>query len=63
MMKRPPKTEVQREGVQLIQERQARLAGLDATIARGLDDADAGRVKSSFEVFNRFEAKLASKTT
>jgi antitoxin ParD1/3/4 len=55
------KSEVLREGVRLIQEREARLAALDAAIARGLDDADAGRVKSSSEVFDRLEAKLAGK--
>ena len=56
------KSEVLREGVRLIQEREARLAVLDAAIARGLEDADAGRVKSSSEVFDRLEARLASKT-
>jgi antitoxin ParD1/3/4 len=47
--------------VRLIQEREARLAALDASIARGLADADAGRVKSSSEVFDRLEGKLAAK--
>ena len=56
------KSEVLREGVRLIQEREARLAALDASIARGLADADAGQVKSSSEVFDRLEAKLAAKT-
>lgn len=56
------KSEVLREGVRLIQEREARLAALDASIARGLADADAGRVKSSSEVFARLEAKLATTT-
>ncbi len=56
------KSEVLREGVRLIQEREARLAALDAAIARGLDDADAGRVKSSSDVFDRLEARLAGKT-
>ncbi len=56
------KSEVLREGVRLIQEREARLAALDASIARGLADADAGRVKPSSEVFDRLEATLAAKT-
>ncbi len=56
------KSEVLREGVRLIQEREARLAALDASIARGLVDADAGRVKPSSEVFDRLEANLAAKT-
>ncbi|MBH5401386.1 type II toxin-antitoxin system ParD family antitoxin [Bradyrhizobium sp. CNPSo 4010] len=55
------KSEVLREGVRLIQEREARLAALDAAIARGLSDADAGRVKSLSEVFDRLEAGLAEK--
>ncbi|MFZ2155605.1 MAG: type II toxin-antitoxin system ParD family antitoxin [Bradyrhizobium sp.] len=57
-----PKSEVLREGVRLIQEREARLAALDASIARGLADADAGRVRPSSDVFDRLEAKLAAKT-
>jgi antitoxin ParD1/3/4 len=56
------KSEVLREGVRLIQEREARLAALDASIARGLADAVAGRVKPSSQVFDRLEAKLAAKT-
>ena len=51
---------VLREGVRLIQEREARLAALDAAIARGLADADAGRVKSSSEVFARLKSKFAT---
>ncbi|MDA9547327.1 MULTISPECIES: type II toxin-antitoxin system ParD family antitoxin [unclassified Bradyrhizobium] len=55
------KSEVLREGVRLIQEREARLAALDAAIARGLDDADAGRTKPMSDVFDRLEARLADK--
>jgi antitoxin ParD1/3/4 len=51
------KSEVLREGVRLIQEREARLAALDASIARGLADAEAGRTKPAEEVFDRLEAK------
>ena len=51
------KSEILREGVRLIQEREFRLAVLDAAIARGLADADAGRVKPASEVFDRLEAK------
>ena len=51
------KSEVLREGVRLIQEREARLAALDASIARGLADADAGRTKPADEIFARLEAK------
>jgi len=56
------KSEVLREGVRLIQERETRLAALDAAIARGLADADAGRVKPSSQVFDRLEKKFATKT-
>lgn len=55
------KSEVLREGVRLIQEREARLAALDASIARGVADADAGRVKSASEVFDGLEARLKAK--
>jgi len=51
------KSEVLREGVRLVQEREARLAALDASIARGLADADAGRTKPADEVFDRLERK------
>lgn len=51
------KSEVLREGARLVQEREARLAALDAALARGIADADAGRVKPAAEVFDRLEAK------
>ena len=51
------KSEVLREGIRLIQEREARLAVLDQSIARGLADAEAGRVKPAADVFARLEAK------
>jgi antitoxin ParD1/3/4 len=51
------KSEVLREGVRLIQEREARLAALDVAIARGVADADAGKVKPAEEVFARLTAK------
>jgi antitoxin ParD1/3/4 len=51
------KSEVLREGVRLVQEREARLAALDASLARGTADANAGRVKPAAEVFDRLEAK------
>ena len=59
------KSEVLREGVRLIQEREARLAALDASVARGLADAEGGRTKAAEEVFDRLEAKyraIAGKT-
>ena len=55
------KSEVLREGVRLVQEREAKLAALDAAIARGLADVEAGRVKPAEEVFDRLEAKYKAK--
>lgn len=51
------KSEVLREGVRLIQDRETRLAALDASIMRGIADADAGRTKPAGDVFDRLEAK------
>lgn len=48
------KSEVLREGVRLVQEREARLR---AAIERGLEDVDAGRVVPAEEVFDRLIAK------
>jgi antitoxin ParD1/3/4 len=55
------KSEVLREGVRLIQERETRLAALDASIARGLADADAGHVTPVAEAFDRVESMLRAK--
>lgn len=46
------KSEVLREGVRLVWEREARLAALEASTARGLADADAGRVEPGSGVFD-----------
>ncbi|TIU76566.1 MAG: type II toxin-antitoxin system ParD family antitoxin [Mesorhizobium sp.] len=51
------KSEVLREGVRLVEEREKRLAALDAALARGIADADAGRTEPAEEVFDRLEAK------
>jgi len=51
------KSEVLREGVRLIQDRETQLAALDASISRGVADSDAGRSKPADEVFDRLEAK------
>jgi len=52
------KSEVLREGVRLVQEREAKLAALDAAIARGIADADAGRVMPLDEAFDRLRQEL-----
>jgi len=57
------KSEVLREGVRLVQDREARLAALDASIARGIADADAGRTKPADEVFDRLEGKYRAMTS
>lgn len=54
------KSEVLREGVRLIQDRETRLTALDAAIARGLADAEAGRTIPAEEVFDRLEAKYSA---
>ncbi len=54
------KSEVLREGVRLIQDREARLAALDASISRGLTDAGSGRTAAADQVFDRLEAKYAN---
>ena len=51
------KSEVLREGIRLIQEREMRLAVLDQALARGLADADAGRVRPAADVAARLEAR------
>jgi antitoxin ParD1/3/4 len=51
------KSEVLREGVRLVQDREARLANLDASIARGLADAGQGRTQEASRVFDRLEAR------
>ena len=51
------KSEVLREGIRLVQERESRLAALDAAIARGIADIEAGRVKPAEEVLLRLKNK------
>lgn len=51
------KSEVLREGVRLLEEREKRLALLDAALARGLADADAGRVRPADEVFEELKER------
>jgi antitoxin ParD1/3/4 len=53
------KSEVLREGVRLVQDRETRLAALDACIMRGIADAEAGRTKPASDVFDRLEAKYS----
>ncbi len=45
------KSEVIREGIRLVEEREKRLTLLDEALAAGLADADAGRVIPAVDVF------------
>jgi antitoxin ParD1/3/4 len=51
------KSEVLREGIRLIQEREARLAVLDRARAKGIVDTEAGRTDPAGNVFARLESK------
>ena len=51
------KSEVLREGIRLLQDREIRLAALDASIARGLADVEAGRMAPADGIFKRLEDK------
>jgi antitoxin ParD1/3/4 len=51
------KSEVLREGIRLVQERETRLSALEASLARGLADADAGRVTPAEQVFAELRSK------
>ena len=51
------KSEVLREGVRLVQDREARLAAFDAAIEEGIADAEAGRTMPAEEVFARLKHK------
>jgi antitoxin ParD1/3/4 len=54
------RSEVLREGVRLVEEREKTLAALDAALERGLADADADRVHDADEVFGRLKARYAA---
>ena len=51
------KSEVLREGIRLIQEREMRLAVLDQALTRGIDDEETGRTKPLADVVARLERK------
>ena len=53
------KSEVLREGVRLVQEREARRRELDAMLAAGQADIDAGRVRDAEDVFDELLARYA----
>jgi antitoxin ParD1/3/4 len=55
------KSEVIREGIRLVQEREARLAALHAAIEEGIAAADAGDLYSAEEVFAEIDALIDAK--
>lgn len=57
------RSEILREGVRLIHERETRLAVLDASIARGIADAEAGRVHELDTVVAKLSEKYAGKAS
>ncbi|MEA3000929.1 MAG: antitoxin ParD1/3/4 [Sphingomonadales bacterium] len=54
------RSEVLREGVRLVQEREAAWAKLEAEIQKGIDDAVAGRSEDADVVFDRLIAKYSA---
>ncbi|XBY46184.1 type II toxin-antitoxin system ParD family antitoxin [Methyloraptor flagellatus] len=54
--------EVVTEALRLLQAQEHKLAALDEAIARGIADADAGRVKPAEEVLARLAAKYSAMT-
>ena len=54
------RSEILRQGVRRIHERETRLATLDASIARGIADADAGRIYNLDDIAARLDAKYAA---
>jgi antitoxin ParD1/3/4 len=53
-------SEVLRDALRLMEDRERRLAALDAAIAAGLEDVQAGRVHAAEDVFNRLEARYGA---
>jgi antitoxin ParD1/3/4 len=52
------KSEVLREGVRLVQEREVKLKVLDAALEAGLQDIDAGRVHEADAVFDMLRRRF-----
>jgi antitoxin ParD1/3/4 len=55
------KSEVLREGVRLVQERETALRELEAAIEEGLADVRAGRTRPAEEVFDELLAKYRAR--
>ena len=52
------RSEVLREGVRLVEEREKRLAALDLALKQGLEDAEAGRLSPLDEAFEQIRAGI-----
>ena len=57
------RSEILREGVRLVHEREVGLAALDASILRGIADAGAGRVHDLDKVAEELDARYAAMAT
>ena len=53
-------SEVLRDALRLMEERERRMAALDASIERGMADIDAGRVHDLDELCDALDAELAA---
>jgi len=53
-------SEVLRDALRLMEERERRLASLDRAIERGMADIEAGRVHDLDDVFDALDAELAA---
>ncbi|MEA2744620.1 MAG: antitoxin ParD1/3/4 [Acetobacteraceae bacterium] len=52
-------SEVLRDALRLMEDRERRLAALDSAIAHGVADIDAGRVSFAEDVFDALDARYA----
>ena len=59
----PSAEAVLRQAVRMFQEHEAQFAQLDAAIARGIADADAGRLTPAKDVFDALRARHAALAT
>jgi len=53
-------SEVLRDALRLMEERERRLAALDLAIERGVADIEAGRVHAAEDVFDELKARYGS---
>jgi antitoxin ParD1/3/4 len=56
-------SEVLRDALRLMEERERRLAALDTAISRGITDIEAGRLHDADSVFDELEAKYEQMAT